>query len=374
MNTRELGSILNEVDSGRCDATLVSVIVPVYNTPVRVLRRAVESILVQTHGNLELLLVDDGSDAWCKEALGDICGKDSRIRLLHGGHHGVSHARNIALDAAKGDWISFADADDVVEPDFLADALAVAFARDVDFVIGSVVNVFPGRKAGDDSGCGAVHYFDDSSSLTSAARQMLGPMKCRHFIGPNYRGRGPVAKLYKASLAKINSFDESITNAEDVLYNYFFIKDCSSIAIVEKTWYRYFQYKGSAAHALNAEKRDRSAAALLGSMRGEGEMPEFLTRTAYFAFEGVAAHIDAEGAWRARPLAVDHLRHFSKFGCFEPPVMEGFACSPWFRTMVWLCHVKWFNLAFFFWLLKVKVANVAKGRRGLFDMNSMGED
>lgn len=96
----------------------ISVIVPVYNAE-KWLRRCVDSILAQTFADFELLLVDDGST----DAGGDICDeyarRDARIRVFHKPNGGASSARNVGLDNALGEWVTFCDADDLVYPDWL---------------------------------------------------------------------------------------------------------------------------------------------------------------------------------------------------------------------------------------------------------------
>lgn len=95
---------------------LVSVIVAVYNIE-EYLPRCVDSILAQTYGNLEILLVDDGSS----DQSGSICDayaeKDGRIRVIHKKNGGLSDARNAGMDAASGEYIGFVDGDDWIEPD-----------------------------------------------------------------------------------------------------------------------------------------------------------------------------------------------------------------------------------------------------------------
>ena len=96
----------------------ISVIVPVCNVE-QYLPRCIDSILAQTFKNFELLLVDDGS----QDSSGRICDeyatKDNRIRVFHKENGGVSSARNLGLDNARGEWLAFIDADDWISPDFL---------------------------------------------------------------------------------------------------------------------------------------------------------------------------------------------------------------------------------------------------------------
>ena len=103
---------------------LISVIIPVYNAE-NYLRPCIESVLSQTYSNLEILLVDDGST----DNSGDICEiyakKDNRIRVLHKQNGGPSSARNLGLDLASGDFVTFIDSDDVVSPRLLQQLLDI---------------------------------------------------------------------------------------------------------------------------------------------------------------------------------------------------------------------------------------------------------
>lgn len=92
---------------------LISIIVPVYNAE-KTINRCVESILQQTFIDFELLLIDDGSTDKSGEICDEYAEKDRRIKVFHKKNGGVSSARNIGLDNAKGEWITFCDSDDFV--------------------------------------------------------------------------------------------------------------------------------------------------------------------------------------------------------------------------------------------------------------------
>ncbi len=98
-------------------APVLSVIVPVYNTK-ELLSRCIDSVLSQSFCDFELLLVDDGST----DESGAVCdaysAKDSRVRVFHKKNGGVSSARNVGIENANGEWLTFIDSDDWIEERF----------------------------------------------------------------------------------------------------------------------------------------------------------------------------------------------------------------------------------------------------------------
>lgn len=103
---------------------MISVIVPVYNVE-RYLHRCIDSILTQSYTDFELLLIDDGSPDGCGLICDEYAAKDSRVRVFHKENGGVSSARNLGLDNARGEWIAFIDSDDYVDVDYLKELIAI---------------------------------------------------------------------------------------------------------------------------------------------------------------------------------------------------------------------------------------------------------
>jgi O-antigen biosynthesis protein len=100
---------------------LISVITPVFNTPVQRLKEAVESVLAQAYENWELVLVDDASTATeLLRMLPRVAERDQRVVVINlRKHGGISAASNHGLALARGEWVTFLDHDDVLEPDAL---------------------------------------------------------------------------------------------------------------------------------------------------------------------------------------------------------------------------------------------------------------
>lgn len=113
----------------------ISIIVPVYNAETT-LHQCIDSIIHQSYKDWELLLIDDGSSDNSAVICDDYAQKDIRIRVFHKLNEGVSAARNLGLDNAKGEWIAFADSDDYTYENWI-DNFIVEIIKDnsVDFVM-----------------------------------------------------------------------------------------------------------------------------------------------------------------------------------------------------------------------------------------------
>lgn len=94
---------------------IFSIIVPVYNVNPDYFRQCMQSILDQSFQQLEVILVDDGSQKYCSDACDDYMRMDHRVKVIHQENQGVSAARNHGMEAATAEWIMFVDADDWLE-------------------------------------------------------------------------------------------------------------------------------------------------------------------------------------------------------------------------------------------------------------------
>ena len=123
---------------------LVSVIIPVYNVS-RYLPQCFDSVISQTYRNLEIIVIDDGST----DDSGIICDqyaeKDDRIHVIHTDNRGLASARNLGLENARGEYISFIDSDDWIEPHAIDTLLKTANMEEADIVNARYCTEYVGR-------------------------------------------------------------------------------------------------------------------------------------------------------------------------------------------------------------------------------------
>lgn len=112
---------------------MISVIMPAFNVE-KYIARSVESVLAQTYGDYELLIVDDGSTDGTGKTADALAETDGRIVVIHQANGGAAAARNRGLDAAKGEFVAFLDADDLWDEAFLEKTHAKIIACGGDFV------------------------------------------------------------------------------------------------------------------------------------------------------------------------------------------------------------------------------------------------
>lgn len=122
-----------------------SIIIPVYNV-APYLRECLDSVLAQTFTDWEAICVDDGSTDGSGAILDEYAAKDKRFRVIHQKNAGVSVARNVALDSAMGEWLSFVDADDLLLNESIENLLRAANNVNAELAIGCVLRFGEGSE------------------------------------------------------------------------------------------------------------------------------------------------------------------------------------------------------------------------------------
>lgn len=202
-----------------------SVIVPVYNVE-KYLRRCVDSILVQTMPDFELILVDDGSTDESPSICDDYAKKDNRVKVIHKQNQGVSAARNDGLDAAKGEYILFVDSDDYVNERYVE----CLVSKDCDLSIcGSIKILENGIEE-----C----FFSPNFCTTSISPQIVA-----QWFDHNYLGCVWGKAFRKQVIDSCNlRFNSEMNFGEDTLFAVKFAVKCKSGVAIPDTLYYYIKY------------------------------------------------------------------------------------------------------------------------------------
>ncbi len=210
---------------------LISLITPVYNCR-DVLDRCVASLLAQTFGQFELILVDDGST----DGSGEICDRwkerDARIRVIHQQNGGSGKARSAGLAAACGDWITFPDADDTLEPDMLARLWEVAAQGGTDLVM-----------------CGCRHHARDGKgeavwdALPAAAHPEGADAVRRYYFTVNDTLTFvPWNKLYRTDIIRRYGLRfPDIRRGQDAAFNAEYFTHITSLTAIPYAGYHYYE-------------------------------------------------------------------------------------------------------------------------------------
>ena len=113
---------------------LISVIIPVYNVK-EYLKRCIDSVLIQTYKNMEIILVDDGSPDKCPQICDEWAKKDERIIVVHKENGGLVSARKMGISVATGEYIGYVDGDDWIESEYLEKQMIAIRETGADVVI-----------------------------------------------------------------------------------------------------------------------------------------------------------------------------------------------------------------------------------------------
>ena len=222
----------------------ISVIIPAFNA-ASYLRQCIESVQKQTYTNVEVIVVNDGSTDGTKTILESIAGADSRVRVFHNENKGVSAARNFGLQRATGEFISFCDADDFMEPTMLEELYSAMKQYDCDWAVCNVKMIF-----NDGTTKTRLNLRDEVFDIASNRPLFIEGLMRFYYDNANWN------KLFKASIIQNNRlrFEEDMNIWEDLLFNLQYAQFATKAFLLSKPLYNYRVLQNSLFNGNNGMK------------------------------------------------------------------------------------------------------------------------
>lgn len=318
----------------------ITVVVPAYNNG-KELPRCLDSLLAQTHEELEIIVVNDGSRDDTASVLAEYTARHNKIRAIHKENGGVTSARLAGIAEAKGDWIGFVDGDDAVEPDMYARLLENA-----------------GREQADISHCGHQTRFPDGRVVyvhnTGDYRVQDHLTGIRELLDGGQIEGSLCTKLFRRKLFQglREWMDPTIRNGEDYLMNYYLFSRAERAVYQDFCPYHYILRHGSASfrqfnrHSLFDPIRARER--ILQSCEPEivEDAKQALLRNMLFAYGQMALNLDKQyDGYRGtlRTMLRARQADFSLLSTRNRILAQMVCRAPWMFHMAYGLYVKLFQ-------------------------------
>lgn len=204
----------------------ISIIVPIFRVE-KYIKRCIDSILAQSYKNLEIILVDDGSDDACPSICDAYMIKDKRIKVIHKNNGGLSSARNAGLSIATGDFIGFVDSDDWIHQNMYA-ILHKALIENNDCQIAECKYQVVTKEA--------KNVMCDEYTVTKCNKNVM----IKKFFRVNGNNYNPsvCAKLIRKNILDKFYFVDTVNEDWEATYEWY--KRSSCVAVIDLQLYYYF--------------------------------------------------------------------------------------------------------------------------------------
>lgn len=224
----------------------LSIIVPVYNLE-NYIATTLESLLsIRFSSDYEIIVINDGSKDGSESVIRGYQQTHDQIVLYSIENQGVSNARNFGISKATGEYITFVDGDDTVEPEFFEKAVQELDKGGYDFVQGNIQIEEMNRSW-------FLQYVETDEVIadrTVMLEKFLGPQKLIH--------NNACGMVFRADVVRKIQFDKTLHIAEDQKFVCDVLMNANRIKLLSALCYHYYQRAGSAMHSMSMEqKRDK---------------------------------------------------------------------------------------------------------------------
>lgn len=233
---------------------MIDIIIPVYNTPIDDLERCLNSILIQTYNNYLVYIIDDGSNIETKTFLDNYANGKNNFIVKHIENGGVSNARNYGIEISNSKYLTFVDADDTLEKDFLKEAYEIIEENNLDLIIGGYNEIVNNEIRKVRLSMPGIHIYE-GENINNFFEKLLSSKTNEYNkeIGDCPTGRIYTRLFKRDSLGNLK-FNPNIHMSEDTLFMIDYTINANKIGIVDKVWYNYYINEYSIS---NATKKDK---------------------------------------------------------------------------------------------------------------------
>ncbi|MDE5851952.1 MAG: glycosyltransferase [Alistipes sp.] len=307
----------------------ISIIVPVYKVE-RYLCQCLDSILGQTFGDWECILVDDGSPDGCPQLCDEYAARDPRFRVIHRANGGPAAARNSALHAAQGEYIGFVDSDDWIAPQMFERLYRLITEHATDMAQVGYLKEFVGY-ASPKRLVKRVEVIDRKTIIRELIRdkRIPGYMCNKLFRREVINAEFPEGKIFE---------DAAVLNR--------WVRDIRSAVLAPDTLYHYRMRKGSILHTDFSRRceyfeaycqREREIASLEPDAISDEERSRFLWKAAIYSAKIIARGVpDSESRTQLTETIIALCQGF------PPPAIGALGLKRYFRARLLLHRPAWF--------------------------------
>ena len=219
---------------------MIDIIISVYNTPIIDLERCLNSIINQTYNNYKVYIIDDGSNDNTKNYLDNFVKDKDNFIVKHINNNGVSNARNIGIEISNSKYITFIDADDTIENNFLLEAYELIENNNLDIIIGGYNEIKNNNIVRTRLSLPGLHIYE-GKTIDNFFEKLLTSKtnESNKEIGDCPTGR-IYTRLFKRSSIGNLRFDTNIHMSEDTLFMIDYTYKAKRIGIVDRIWYNYY--------------------------------------------------------------------------------------------------------------------------------------
>jgi glycosyltransferase involved in cell wall biosynthesis len=243
---------------------LVSIIVPVYNCE-KFITECITSLVNQSYKNTEIIIIDDGSNDKSGDIADNFAARNDDIHVIHKENEGVSIARNLGMSKAKGEYITFVDADDFISTSMIEEAVTASEMNDFDIVLGNTKRI---HESFENKELNEIVVIDKHNraeeiilinDISLVKKKVLGNGKEKGNPLNGVFTSGPVCKLFKRKIIGNHIFCKNLRIGEDTVFVLEVLEDVKSFGYVNSNWYYYRSNGVSATMKYNNRILDDSA-------------------------------------------------------------------------------------------------------------------